>query len=279
MAGEPQAAPDDRGVFWESLDDFREALQTKNSASFSSKEVQGQASAIAQTYFRAIRPALVSLSLGNELAALDSAFQLLLKQANSRTARAEFKKTLSTIATLRPLLEVAIELEISRQFSSTGLLVTQLSPTEKAITETLEKLVPTAASSYRQSCSDLRDLRRISFRGTAADLRECVREVLDHLAPDGDVSSAPSFTLEQGRTKPTMKQKARFILKSRKVPDAARQSPEGMIDLLEDTAGLPRTIYDHGSLATHVSQARQGVAQYKRYADAVLCELLELTVF
>ena len=103
--------------------------------------------------------------------------------------------------------------------------------------------------------------------------------MLDHLAPDGDVSTASGFTLEHGRTKPTMKQKARFILKSRKVPDAARQSPEGMIDLLEDTAGLPRTIYEHGSLATHVSQARQGVAQYKRYADAVLCELLELTVF
>ena len=34
MAGEFQAAPDDRGVFWQSLDDFRDALQTKKLGEF-----------------------------------------------------------------------------------------------------------------------------------------------------------------------------------------------------------------------------------------------------
>jgi hypothetical protein len=45
---------------------------------------------------------------------------------------------------------------------------------------TLDKVVPTTALSSRQAPQDLGDQQRVSYRGTAAELRE----VLDHLASD-----------------------------------------------------------------------------------------------
>ena len=47
------------------------------------------------------------------------------------------------------------------------------------------------------------DQTRISYRGTAAELREVLRELLDHLAPDADVLKS-GIRLEAGQTTPTM---------------------------------------------------------------------------
>ena len=55
---------------------------------------------------------------------------------------------------------------------------------EVQIIETLQSLVPTAALSYQQAIRDLADSTRVSYRGPAAELREVLREVCDHLAPD-----------------------------------------------------------------------------------------------
>src|SRR6266853_172856 len=49
---------------------------------------------------------------------------------------------------------------------------------------TLDKVVPTTALSSRQAPQDLGDQQRVSYRGTAAELREVLRELLDHLASD-----------------------------------------------------------------------------------------------
>jgi len=74
-----------------------------------------------------------------------------------------------------------------------------------------------------------------------------------------------------------MKQKARFILRARRVAEGARQVPEGSVGLIDESvASLPRLLYSQGSLATHVSQTRTQVAQLKVYTDAVLAELLQL---
>ena len=76
---------------------------------------------------------------------------------------------------------------------------------------------------------DLRSPNRMSYRGPATDLRECLREVLDHLAPDDAVTSGSGFVLEKDRTSPTMKQKVRFILRSRGLGKTALESPEASV--------------------------------------------------
>jgi hypothetical protein len=40
--------------------------------------------------------------------------------------------------------------------------------------------------------------------------------------------------------------------------------------------GLTRSVYDYGSLVTHVAGERQTVVHLKRYVEAVLSHLLEL---
>ena len=140
-------------------------------------------------------------------------------------------------------------------------------------------ILPSAAASYNQAILDLKDSTRHSLRGTAMELREAVREVLDHLAPDGDVQCAPGFTLEPGQSKPTMRQKAHFILKKRGYPPSAAKAPEDAVAIADELiASFVRGVYQAGAVAGHggtgPSQAKFN--QLKRYVDAALSELLNV---
>jgi hypothetical protein len=85
------------------------------------------------------------------------------------------------------------------------------------------------------------------------------------------------MSLEKGKTKPTHKQKVRYILRSRGLGDTARKAPEGGVDLVEALTGsLARACYDRSSVASHVSMAQSEIRQLKMYVDGVLAELLEI---
>jgi hypothetical protein len=89
--------------------------------------------------------------------------------------------------------------------------------------------------------------------------------------------TAPGFRLERNRTGPTQKQKVRFILRSRRVPEGARRTPEESVSLIEELTGsLARASYDRGSLASHVASSENEVRQLKMYVDSVLAELLQV---
>jgi hypothetical protein len=145
---------------------------------------------------------------------------------------------------------------------------------EKIISK-LATLVPSAAQSYKQAILDLIDDSRISFRGPALELREALREVLDHLAPDSEVTVAPGYAQEKNRTGPTMKQKVRFIMKKKgKLPSEA---PEQAVTAFEEAiATLTRAVYERSSRATHVASERQTVVQLRRYVVAVLHDIINM---
>jgi hypothetical protein len=152
-----------------------------------------------------------------------------------------------------------------------------LNAQEATIVKTIEQIVPLAGLSYRQACLDLAARDRISYRGTANELREALRELLDHLAPDAEVDSQPGFKCEEGQKKPTMKQKVRFILRARGLSATATEVPENAITLAEEmVAKLTRSAYNRSSLSAHVSTARAEVCQMKMYVDSILAELLEI---
>jgi hypothetical protein len=141
--------------------------------------------------------------------------------------------------------------------------------------KTLGQILPASALSYKQVLQDLTDNARTSFRGTAADLREVLRELLDHLAPDEEVLK--TVKLEKDQKRPSMKQKTMFILKARGVGETGRRPAENAAAAIEESVGsLARSVYDQGSLATHVSSTRRQVLTFKGYADAVLGDLLEI---
>jgi len=149
--------------------------------------------------------------------------------------------------------------------------------TERQIFDKLQAILPSAAASYNQAILDLKDSPRGSTRGTAMELREALREVLDHLAPDGDLQSAPEFKLEAGQSKPTMRQKAHFVLKTRNYPSSMGKAPEDAVELADElAASFVRSVYQVGAVAGHVTSSHLRVNQLKRYVDVALAELLNI---
>jgi hypothetical protein len=157
-----------------------------------------------------------------------------------------------------------------RKFSSVG-----IAEEDDRIVEKLEAVVPSAALSYKQAILDLRDDDRVSFRGPALELRESLREILDFLAPDNEVTRGAGYVQEKDRTGPTMKQKVRFIMK-KKDKRSSSDAPEQAVTAFEEAiAGLTRAVYGLSSKATHVAGERQAVVQLRRYLVAIFHEILE----
>lgn len=138
----------------------------------------------------------------------------------------------------------------------------------------LDAVVPSAALSYKQAVLDLRDENRVSFRGPALEFREALREILDHLAPDAEVSAASGYVQEKDRSGPTMRQKVRFIMK-KKGERSSRETPEQAVTAFEEAiASLTRAVYERSSKATHVAGERDAVSQIRRYVVAIFHDIL-----
>ncbi|WP_316206782.1 MULTISPECIES: hypothetical protein [unclassified Bradyrhizobium] len=148
---------------------------------------------------------------------------------------------------------------------------------DEQIIKTLQDLVPAAALSYQQALRDLADDSRVSFRGPALELRETLRETLDHLAPDKEVEAMDGYKREPERKGPTMKQKVRFIRSARGLSKSSGAVPEQTATTIDELVGsLTRSVYDMSSVATHVAKERKAVARIKLYVVAVLHEMLEI---
>lgn len=172
------------------------------------------------------------------------------------------------------------EIAISQQLTpSDATMQLALSTHEILIINSLEAIVPSAARSYLQGIRDLADPYRISYRGAANEFRETLRELVDHLAPDDDVCSQHGFQLERDQTKPTRKQKVRYILKAREMSDASIRVPEGFIDAIEEkVAAVVSAAYSRSANASHVHTERLEVQRIKQYLDPLISEIIALKI-
>ncbi|MBI2177520.1 MAG: hypothetical protein HYU38_04130 [Candidatus Tectomicrobia bacterium] len=136
---------------------------------------------------------------------------------------------------------------------------------------------PPAAVCYRQALADLAGPERLSWRGTASELRESLRELLDKLAPDDVVVKNPGFKYEDGLRAPTMKQKVRFILKSRRWSEGQRKQLEDAADVVEEKVGsFVRSVYSGSSSSVHIEGNKKEVQSILRFVETAFGELLEL---
>ena len=226
-------------------------------------------------YFEVFRIDLIRHGL--DVSGIDSQMQMLLSHANSRTRVSIYKKTFSLILRGLESLESQRVLVASNrivEIQVSGSL--GVNEQDKKIIDTLSKILPAAAHSYQQVLTDLGQTRA-SYRGTAGELREILRETLDYLASDKGVMSSPGFKLEKDKTAPTMKQKVRFILKSRDKSATSIEVPESAATIVDESvATLTRATYNRGSASTHTTAEREEILNLKRYLDGVLCELLEI---
>lgn len=266
---------------WEGLQVLVEALERAISRSsavnVNAAALRSQARELVQHYFREARPELIELELPpDDVRVLDAQMQTLLQLANGRNAKTSYTSLLRATRQTLQALEPARERRIGETRSDSPRAV--LSQAESRILETLRELAPTAALSYEQVIRDLADsANRVSWRGTANELRETLREVLDKLAPDATVIASDGFKFERGMTTPTHKQKVRHILRSRDIGSTLRKTPEDAASLVDELiASITRAAYDRGSMAAHVASTEREIKQAKMYADSVLAELLEI---
>jgi hypothetical protein len=229
-----------------------------------------------QFYFREARAPLEAIGIEPEkIGDIDRKMQHMIELAAGVNRKLTYIGIIRELAKLRAPLTASIEIRANAKNAPPAPVL--LSQVEAAILQTLDKILPMTALSYRQAIQDLADQKRYSYRGVAAELREVLREVLDHFAPDNDVMKGTGFKLERDQTKPTMKQKTVHILKARGLNDTQRRPATDAIAVVESSVGsLARSAYSVGSLATHVSAERGDVLTFKGYSDAVLGQLLEI---
>ena len=256
-----------------------ESLLRKNRAvNVNDKKIKETFIQTAANYFSEVRHHIVSiLGESEEIVSHDQKWQEVIRLAHGNNS----KKTY--YSKIKPLKKELTEFNVSclsakDQEGIHGSSLSDLSPSENLIINTLENYVPSAAASYRQGILDLRMGERLSYRGTAVEFREALRETLDHLAPDSEVKSQPGFKLEKDTSGPTMKQKVVFILKSRGRKKPQQDSIKNSLDLIDGLTGdITRTIYTRGSIATHLETSRAEVQKIKRYTDTIFFDLLEIS--
>lgn len=268
----------DSGGVWSpiegSLRDLESGLKSARTREVNSQGLREVARQVVRDFFRAVRPQLASAGVSG-LDEIDGLFQALLQLANKRSPRPTYLGLLRNFNAIR----ARVEIEYERRATAAPVTATfALDSTEREIVDRLSKILPSTSIGYQQAVRDLQSGDRISWRGTAAELREAGRETLDHLAPDADVMATPGFKLEVGQLRPTMVQKMRHVVRSRRLPEGAQKVPEDLVRLIEVTASFARSTYTRGATATHVSPGRGEVRQLKRYVDTLLCELLEIDV-
>jgi hypothetical protein len=257
--------------FWVEFEALRTSISRIQAVNVNKREIRESAKEIVRYYFSEVRPKL--RGLGIDTAALDESMQNLVRLSNGVNARKSYQRVLKSIDKERATIEMQRAIRMGEVQAS--LKKYQPNTIETAILSTLEKLLPVAAIGYRQALEDLSDPGRLSFRGTAAELREVLREVLDHMAPDEIVMAAEGFQLEKGSSSPTMKQKMHFILHSRKSPKTTMKAPEDATSLVDNwRASFARSAYERASVSAHRLANRQEVIQLKMYVDSALAEIL-----
>jgi Predicted pPIWI-associating nuclease len=265
-------------AFVEALGVVERAIGRVSAVNVNTASAREAARDLIQGYFRRTRPDLVALGIRPEdLSVVDESMQTLLQLANGRNAKSSYRRVLRGIRAEVQDIELGREYRIGEQRHSGAGSGAMISDIESRILATLRDLVPTAALSYEQAIRDLGATDRISYRGTANELREALRETVDRLSPDDEVMAAQGFKLERNQTKPTQKQKVRHILRSRSVSATARKTPEDTVTLVEElTSSVARSTSERSSLATHVASTEREVRQIKMWVDGVLAELLQV---
>ena len=202
---------------------FRKVLWPDRKKQVQGQAPRGQARALVDAYFRDVRDKLRLGGISDEtLSVLDGEMHELLELAARRSAGVRYISVLDAVLeNLRRLEHVALEVSAGSSSDSA------LAGVDERIVETLATMVPSAARSYEQALIDLAGPDRLSWRGPATDLREALRETLDHLAPDEDVVGGPGFKLEKDTSGPTMKQKVRYVLSKRGLSKSAERGSGG----------------------------------------------------
>lgn len=253
--------------------ELRSTISRLKARHINRETVLEEARGLVDGYFRTDRPLLVEEFPNESLfQEVDALMQDLLRLTQARTLKSRYLQNLGSLEKAWGRVELHC-LPLARKMVGNP----RIRDTQYAMLRTLEGVCPTSAVCYQQALWDLADSGRKSWRGTATELREALRELLDKLAPDEAITQSPGFKLEDGAKAPTMRQKTRFILKSRKWSESVRKPVEDATGVVEEKVGnFVRSVYTKSSSSVHVERSKQEVLSVLRFVETAFAELLEL---
>jgi hypothetical protein len=235
-----------------------------------SQELKNHIRAVAETWPNDVRPQ-VALGTDESRTADDLIGKVIEATYHDTSPR-------SYLQLLGALRDALIRLRVKTTVAMPG-GARNLSEDNLAVERALEVLNPAIADSYTQVLVDVQDDGRISLRGTANELREVLREVLEVLSPDDVVEKEPWYRSkdELGREKhrPTYADRAKYAIRRKgKGKNVQRQTPASVERADELLGSIVRSTYDRGSGAAHTETERAEIVKQLRYVNAILLELL-----
>ena len=146
------------------------------------------------------------------------------------------------------------------------------------VADGLARLDLSLAESYRQAIADLKDPDRLTYLGPIAEIREIVRAVISHLAPNAGVCSWLEELREQpigGPDHPSKAQRVRYICYRNETFPRANPLARAADNLLDNMIpGFIANWYQRAALGEPSGSAREEAIRLFRYADSLLNDLL-----
>ncbi len=133
------------------------------------------------------------------------------------------------------------------------------------------------ANCYAQVKMDINDQSRLSWVGTAHEIRHLISILLQKLAPDVDVISQSWYEQDKNTSGPTQRQRVRYILGQHNAGSKEQKVTEQIVNLDEMVERLVRAIYCRASDAAHRFKSREEIIRILRYFDAFAHDLLNLS--
>lgn len=225
-----------------------------------------------KAYFGELRPHVSEDEADSTRLELDAQMQNLLRLAQNRATPSDYRKCLLEIRHSVDALELHSVNPLPRARGDS-----HVGEQHARLIASLRSVKPSAAIAFEQGLIDLKQTERKSWRGTTVEFREALRETLDALAPDDAVTTQPGYKQEPDTKGPTMKQKAVFILKTRRPKDPQVKAFGDAIDVIEELIGkFVRSVYTRSSVAVHVADSKEEAQKVRDYVALVLGELLEV---
>jgi Predicted pPIWI-associating nuclease len=264
----------DAESFRVALNNLRARLRRCDTETVSLEEIRTLSKSVANLWFHDVGP-LAKLATENEAAlkSLDDLMSRLIDHTLRATRRSLY---LSTVNEALRTYERGIYVDLHKKVSA--VLAGGYSIVNDQISESLARLSESLVAGYRQVHKDLADESRISWRGTANELREVLRELLEMLAPDETVMKMPWFKQEPNTQGPTQAQRARYALEQRATQNHRASAAQETANLVEESVSrLVRKTYQRANNAAHTSQDKDEVKRILGYFDLLAKDLLGLS--
>ena len=255
--------------FEQQLEALEKALGRLKTIRVNTAEEISRIRAVISTWFETLRPVLASQGVEfAQLKAVDEPLSQCMELTLTRSPRNRYRSHIHQAARV---FKRQIILHLSTRTANPP-----LDASTQMIVEKLSQLSPHLAVSYRQVHRDLTDNTRLSYRGTANELREILRETLEHLAPDDKVMAREWYRPVGDRRAPTHQQRARYILEKRGGGSSEQEVVNRALSVVEDgIAKLVRDLYSRAADAAHTPKDASEIERLLHHFHALVHDLCE----